>query len=318
MSTRARCWAWRRLAPATAAISLFVVALGAQSAHAEAPPAALPQLWGVEVDGKTIRSLDRPLLERLKAARMVLVAGDTNAADRAELRRLAERWSLQTFEPIAVASSAAASAACVEFRRSNPGSRCGVRPLSASADDEGFAQADLVVVSASGKRAFARLAGRSSARRVAGTLDLSSGEFRARKWRAVIAAAKRSERLDLIVRPHGPNWRSALVRYVRQLGRQAPGGRSAPARPQRLRVTGTTGTSVSIAWRSSGRKEIAGYGLYRNGGRSAASSGGAARFDELGCSRHLLEVDAFDAAGGRSAKSVLTAGRPGATWTLRR
>jgi chitodextrinase len=83
----------------------------------------------------------------------------------------------------------------------------------------------------------------------------------------------------------------------------------APTAPAGLAVTGRTQTSVTVSWSgSSDDVGVAGYGLYRNGVAAGSSAGTSSTFGSLACgTSYLLAVDAFDAAGNRSAKATLTA-----------
>jgi len=84
---------------------------------------------------------------------------------------------------------------------------------------------------------------------------------------------------------------------------------SPPSAPTGLRVTATGTTSVSIAWDASADDVgVAGYGVY-SGETSAGSTPSTAYVvGGLTCdTTYSLAVDAFDAAGNRSARSPLTA-----------
>src|SRR5918999_2396826 len=148
MSALERCWAWRRLVPA-AAVALIVFVAGAQQARAELPeaPAALPQQWGLEVDGAVLRTLDRSVLKRLRTARMTLVAasGGLSRAQRDRLAALSERWNLAVFEPMILDDAAAATSTCVAVRLSRPGGRCGISARPAVSAGGSFGQVDVVV-----------------------------------------------------------------------------------------------------------------------------------------------------------------------------
>src|SRR5918992_4981808 len=59
-----------------------------------AAPAAMPQMWGLQVDARTLALLDRPLLRRLRAARVTLLAvpGTLSTGQALRLARIAARW----------------------------------------------------------------------------------------------------------------------------------------------------------------------------------------------------------------------------------
>ncbi|MFG1976966.1 fibronectin type III domain-containing protein [Nonomuraea fuscirosea] len=83
-----------------------------------------------------------------------------------------------------------------------------------------------------------------------------------------------------------------------------------PEAPPNLRLTAMTPTSVSIAWdaASDNQSGIAGYGIYRNGVKEGGDQSGRTRtFNGLTSGvAYMLEVDAVDGSGNRSAKSLLT------------
>ena len=78
---------------------------------------------------------------------------------------------------------------------------------------------------------------------------------------------------------------------------------TAPSAPTALVKTGSTLTSISLAWTAStDNVAVAGYGLYRNGS-SRSSAAASATFSGLACgSSYTLSVDAYDAAGNRSSR----------------
>ena len=82
-----------------------------------------------------------------------------------------------------------------------------------------------------------------------------------------------------------------------------------PTAPANLSRTSATTTSITISWTvSSDNIAVAGYGVYRAGTLQASANGTSYAFSGLGCgTTYALSVDAFDAAGNRSAKSSLNA-----------
>jgi chitodextrinase len=76
-----------------------------------------------------------------------------------------------------------------------------------------------------------------------------------------------------------------------------------------VRTTGATQTSVSIAWNAStDNVRVTGYGLYRDGASTGTATGTTATFSGLTCGKsYAFAVDAFDAAGNRSARGTVTA-----------
>ncbi|MGH3073081.1 MAG: fibronectin type III domain-containing protein [Gaiellaceae bacterium] len=88
----------------------------------------------------------------------------------------------------------------------------------------------------------------------------------------------------------------------------APVG-TAPTAPTSLRATGTTASSISIAWdASSDDTGISAYGLYRDGASAGSTTSTSATFSGLACgSSYTLGADAVDTAGNRSATSTINA-----------
>ena len=84
---------------------------------------------------------------------------------------------------------------------------------------------------------------------------------------------------------------------------------SPPSTPQGLQVTSSSQTAVSIAWSAStDNVGVTGYGYYKAGVSAGNGSGTGYSFTGLMCgSSYPLSVDAYDAAGNRSAQSTITA-----------
>ena len=82
-----------------------------------------------------------------------------------------------------------------------------------------------------------------------------------------------------------------------------------PSAPGSLRVTGSTTSSIALAWNaSSDDVGVSGYGLYRDGAAAGTASSTSASFTGLTCGRsYTLGVDAYDTAGNRSTTSSITA-----------
>jgi chitodextrinase len=85
--------------------------------------------------------------------------------------------------------------------------------------------------------------------------------------------------------------------------------KTAPSAPTGLAKTGSTTTTITVAWdASSDNVAVTGYGLYRDGASAGSTSSLTATFSSLSCgTSYTLAVDATDAAGNRSAKTTLTA-----------
>ncbi len=101
-----------------------------------------------------------------------------------------------------------------------------------------------------------------------------------------------------------------------------PADTTPPSAPTGLSVTGQAGTSVSLAWNAStDNVGVTGYGLYRDGTLIGTAPSPSGTFSSLTCgTTYTFAVDAFDAAGNRSAATPLSASTsacppPGGTGT---
>jgi chitodextrinase len=80
---------------------------------------------------------------------------------------------------------------------------------------------------------------------------------------------------------------------------------SAPTVPSGLSATGATTSSVSVSWNAStDNVGVTGYGVYRDGTLVGSTSQRSYTISSLTCGKsYVVAVDAYDAAGNRSAKS---------------
>jgi hypothetical protein len=87
------------------------------------------------------------------------------------------------------------------------------------------------------------------------------------------------------------------------------GDTSSPTTPSSLRVSTVSTSSISLAWTaSSDNVSVAGYDLYKNGAGAGTTAATSAAFSSLSCgTSYTMAVDAYDAAGNRSAKASITA-----------
>ncbi|MBE2320236.1 hypothetical protein DVA67_029990 [Solirubrobacter sp. CPCC 204708] len=267
-------------------------------------PKAMPQLWGVEVDGETLQALDGKRAAGMRAVGMTLIVppGRLTAQEQVRLVKRARRWRLPVIAPV----SAEASAVCTADKATAPGLRCGVRATSVS--NAGIlaerGAVDLILVHAGSTAAFRRLRGRDGVR-VAGVVDLRSTGYSAHRWRAAVRTAQQSSNLDLVVRPVGNHRGAALDRFTRALTASQRGAdRRAPSAPTRVSIARADRRSADVRWtRSSDDRRVVRYGLYRDGAYIRSVSTAATTLTGLRCAPHLLEVDAVDAVGNRSPKT---------------
>jgi hypothetical protein len=288
----------------------FLVGVEGAGAAVPTAPDALPQLWAVQVDGKTLRAIDGRLVKRLRAARVALVASPKlGAAGQARLEQLARAGKLVAIRPHPVppdqATAGALSSICHQLEARRRAARCGIRlpgrrTLARVAKSRA---ADLLVVNARAG-SFAGLRGRARHARVLGVVELPGAK--ARRIRSAALTAARSTGVDLVVRPSGRRPARAIKAFIGLVGRVA-GDRSPPAAPRGLHPTGKQQGSVSVDWRPAKRGGRNRFGLYRDGVLRAGSKRTSAVFRGLGCRAHTLAVDAVDRAGNRSRKSAISA-----------
>ncbi len=89
----------------------------------------------------------------------------------------------------------------------------------------------------------------------------------------------------------------------------APGDAIPPTAPTGLSTTAATGTSVSLTWNAStDNVGVTGYGVYRDGTLVSTASGTSYAAGGLTCgTSYTFSVDAYDAAGNRSAQTSVVA-----------
>ena len=88
-----------------------------------------------------------------------------------------------------------------------------------------------------------------------------------------------------------------------------PSDTSPPTTPTNLVTSAITQTSVTLSWSpASDNVGVSGYGRYRNGSLLSSGTGTSYTFLGLACgTSYTLGVDAYDAAGNRSAKASVGA-----------
>src|SRR5256714_161021 len=87
------------------------------------------------------------------------------------------------------------------------------------------------------------------------------------------------------------------------------GDATPPSAPTNLQVTGSAQTSISVSWTAStDNVGVSGYGKYANNSLVTSGAGTTYTFGSLNCATsYNLAVDAYDAAGNRSAKTTISA-----------
>jgi acid phosphatase type 7 len=147
-----------------------------------------------------------------------------------------------------------------------------------------------------------------------GTTSVASGGFGSRTWTSVdvTALVHATGSSTLVVTTSSS---TTLNFGSRESGRHQPtlvvetADTTAPSVPSGLRVTGATGTSLSVGWTAStDAVGVTGYGAYRNGTRIGSTAQTSYSFSGLSCgTNYTIGIDAYDAAGNRSAQAPLVA-----------
>jgi len=306
------------LTVAIAAVAALTAAPASAAPSAATAPTALPgSIWGFAVDRASYPLLGPRFVRRLRASgvnALIVRPGSVTAAQSARARTLARSGRLLFFAPLAeerpssAVSVSAAHTACRNLKLGSPGSRCAVyaRTLGSAKQLAARGAADVVVV--------------PSVLRTLRSLTVPSGRvvvlvsipgrarFKPNLWGNAAVRAKRSHALDLAA---GPLSRAGAVGgYLSVLGKVAPtGDRTPPTTPTNLASSDAGGSRTALTWSAStDNKKVTGYGVYLDGVRGKDVKSTTAYLPRLACGApHLLEVDAVDAAGNRSAKAAITA-----------
>jgi len=306
------------LTVATAAVAALVAAPANAAPSTATAPTTLPaSVWGFALGRASYPRLRPTFVRRLRAHgvnALVVRPGTLTPAQIDRARTLARAGRLLFFVPLAEerpsspVSISAADVACRNLKLASPGSRCAVyaRSLGSARQLAARGAADVVVVPST-------MRGYTSLRLAAGRLVVmlsipGKARFKPRVWRNAAARAKRDHGVDLAA---GPLTRDGAVDgYLTVLGKVAPtGDRTPPTAPTNLASTDAAGSRTALTWTpSTDNKKVAGYGVYLDGVRGKDVKSTTAYLPRLTCgAAHLLEVDAFDSAGNRSAKAAISA-----------
>ncbi len=313
---------WRRAAQVLLALTVFTVlsgslALPAGAANTSTAPLTQPgSFWGVEVNAASYRLLTPKLVTQLRKAgvnTLVVRPGTLSPAQTARVRKLGARGGMNVLVPIAeeapsnAGSVAAAHAACRALKLADAGTRCAVyaNSIASARAIAGLGAADVVVVPA-GLGALRGLRTAPGRIVVTGALPTPKG-FKTASWRKAAQLARSARQVDLSA---GLRTRkTALGAYLRMLRPIATSGdHRAPAKPTGLTTTNLTGSTTGLVWKASkDNRGVARYAVYLDGVRIREVVASGASLPGLPCGgAHLIEVDAADAAGNRSAKAAIS------------
>ena len=114
------------------------------------------------------------------------------------------------------------------------------------------------------------------------------------------------QEISLAARESGAN---APQLVVTTSGPPPPTDAQAPTAPANLVQTGSSTTSISLSWSAAtDNVGVTGYGLYLNGTATTPATTTNTTISSLACgTSYQLAVDAYDAAGNRSAQTTTTA-----------
>jgi chitodextrinase len=260
--------------------AVLAVAIWPAAAHARITTGAAgdeqPRLWGVEVDANA-RAFARPTyLARMKHAGINAVVVDPRRLTLKELRATtkaagrARLWVVEIVPPVqakATRSVRAVRATCRAAHKPSQTLCAGSASLANALALASTASAEpMVAVRLARPGQVERLRGASSSgSRILALVRLKARGYAASEWRKAIAVAASASSLDLAVTPTSASSKT-LSPYLNQLGKP-------PAAPGSFGVTGSTASTVSVAWTAvSGATE---YDLTANGkfaGKTATTS----------------------------------------------
>ena len=302
-----------------ASVLAVLTAAPAQAApDTSTAPTALPgSVWGFEVNRVSYRMLGPRFAHRLRTHgvnALVVRPGSLGPAQVERVRNVARAARLLVFAPLAeerptsAVTRTAADTACRALELASPGSRCAVyaRTLGSARQLTASGAADVVIVPST-MRSLRSLY--VSGGRVVVMLSIPAKKhFKKLSWRRAAVRSKANRNVDLAAGP--TTQRGAVDSYLSALKPIAPSGdRIAPTTPKNLATTDATASRTAFTWSpSTDNKKVAGYGVYLDGMRQKDVKSTTAYLPRLTCgAAHLLEVDAYDVAGNRSAKAAMAA-----------
>jgi hypothetical protein len=307
---------WRRRAlPATAALIVLACAFAFETEAAARAPAVADELWAVHVDRAVAPAVRPATLRRLRGTPVnaLIVARGVRAREVARLRRLGSRAGLAVL---------AASRPGRHDALGRP--RCRVatmpRPIRCLAIARSPSQAlrlarrgaaAVVLLRVRSTDAFRALGGASGPARIVAVLDLGRrSAFRdSASWDEAIGIAAEDARLDVAIAPRRRGLRAVVTTYAALVAARARRRDAAlvadtapPSAPQGMGFAGKTQTSVSLVWWAArDNVGVAGYYLYQDGVRIAATPQLGYTFTGLVCgTSYTFALAAYDAAGNVS------------------
>jgi chitodextrinase len=331
--------ACKRTRGACSAAAVTIALLSLICTAAAATDAATPT-WGVQLPAKRLPSTARlKQLQRNGLTAIVVEARAVTPTQRSRLAAAARRAGLQLVLPRA---SAPNLRAFCRSARSGASRNCAPTAGTPKAAIRLARRnvADYIVIRLAGLGQLRFLKGVKAKTRILAVAKPSDRTLNRVAWSRAVAIAAEDPTLDLAIAVDSPTQSSltaftALVRSARGgtktaldaepvpgapaptspsgptaagAGASATPDTAAPSAPTGLAATTSSQTSITLVWSpSTDDVGVAGYGVYRNGALVGSTALSISTVPGLSCSTtYVLEVDAFDAAGNRSARTSVS------------
>jgi chitodextrinase len=302
---------------ALSAAALLAVSSGPASARvdfgrADAQPASF-DLWAVEVNSRNVAMLRDRLAERARQAGLNTVLIDERQLTKRQwvrVTRLVKHFGFRAvFLGRAVKTTNGAESACKRMKQRDHAKLCALVAPTWGAATKLAAAPDLdVVILRMQQLGGLKLVRDTGTRaKVLALVDIGrTRKLDPKAWRGAIVRAGRDPSFDLAVAPIGSSGSTALTSYISLLGDSDV---SAPSVPSHLALVDATQNSLRFSWTASVDDHgVTEYGIYRSDVLVSSTANTTATLGGLACgTNYLIQIDAADAAGNRSAKTSLQA-----------
>ncbi len=272
-----------------------------------------PEIWGVEVNGKSVGLLDDKIARRARAAGLNAVLINDATLNTRKWKRVTALVKQYHFKPIFLAGGVntprRAESVCTRAKQRDPAKLCALlaRTLRGASQLAAAPSLDMVIVRMRKLQDLKLVRSTGTQARVLALVELGREKrIDTKAWRRAIVRASKDPSYDMAVSLVGPNRDSALTSYVSLLGSADV---SPPTAPSGLTLVDATERSLKFSWTDSQDDHaVTEYGVYRSDVLVKSVEGPSVTLDGLSCgTTYLINVDAADAAGNRSGKTVLSA-----------
>jgi chitodextrinase len=298
----------------TAAVLLGVLS-GTSSARvdfgrADAQPASF-DLWAVEVNARNVGVLRDKLAERARKAGLNTVLIDERQLSKRQwvrVTRLVKHFGFRAvFLGRAVKTTTGAESACKRMKQRDHAKLCAlVAPTwGAAAKLAAAPDLDVVIIRMQQLGGLKVVRDTGTQAKVLALVDIGrTRKLDSKAWRGAIVRAGRDPSFDLAVAPVGSSGTNALTSYISLLGDSDV---SAPSVPAHLALVDATQNSLRLSWTAAEDDHgVTEYGIYRSDVLISRTANTTATLNGLACgTNYLIQIDAADAAGNRSAKTSL-------------